>query len=114
MKLLFDENLSFRLVGLLADAYPESMHVAAVGLDRADDADIWRYAAAHDFVVVSKDDDFRQRALAVGAPPKVVWLRVGNCPTDRCVMVLMEATERIESFVADADAAVLVLGHATA
>lgn len=81
MKLLYDQNLSPRLVYLLADLYPGSIHVRDVGLQTADDEVVWAYAAQHGFVIVSKDYDFHQRSFLFGHPPKVVWLRRGNCST---------------------------------
>jgi predicted nuclease of predicted toxin-antitoxin system len=82
VRLLFDQNLSFRLVRRLADAYPESQHVRDVDLGSAADGDIWTYAGGQGFVLVSKDGDFHQRSFLLGPPPKFVWLRVGNCTTD--------------------------------
>jgi predicted nuclease of predicted toxin-antitoxin system len=78
VKLLFDENLSFRLVGTLADIYPESAHVRDVGLLGAEDPTIWACAAEHGFLLTSKDTDFYDRSVFFGAPPKVLWLRIGN------------------------------------
>jgi predicted nuclease of predicted toxin-antitoxin system len=72
MKLLFDQNLSPRLVRLLADIYPESIHVREVGLHDADDSAIWQYAKAHGHAIVSKDSDFQQRSLLHGSPPKFI------------------------------------------
>ncbi len=57
MKLLYDQNLSFKLVSNLKDLYPDSVHVREIGFARATDLAIWGYAAENDFVVVSKDDD---------------------------------------------------------
>lgn len=81
MRLLFDQNLSFKLVRLVDDVYPDSIHVRDLQLVEADDLTIWRYAAEHDLVLVSKDSDFHQMSLLYGHPPKTVWLRVGNAPT---------------------------------
>ncbi len=78
MKLLFDENLSFRLVSALADIFPGSAHVRDVGLLGAEDPAIWTYAAEHGFLLTSKDTDFYDRSVLHGAPPKVLWLRIGN------------------------------------
>ncbi|MHA7838025.1 MAG: DUF5615 family PIN-like protein [bacterium] len=72
MKLLFDENVSFKLAEKLADVYPESAHVRSVGLTGARDHDIWDFASAEGFTIVSKDDDFRQLSILRGAPPKVM------------------------------------------
>ena len=63
MKLLFDQNVSRHLVGMFALEYPESRHVTDVGLDTATDEEIWAFASGHDFIIVSKDSDFRQLAF---------------------------------------------------
>ena len=72
--MLFDENLSFRLVAQLADLFPDSTHVRDVGLASASDDDVWSYATAHGFTIVSKDADFHQRSFLEASPPKVIWL----------------------------------------
>lgn len=72
MKLLFDHNLSFRLVQQLGDICPGSTHVADFSMACANDDVIWQHAARNGFVIVSKDDDFRQRSFLRGHPPKVV------------------------------------------
>jgi len=70
MKLLFDQNLSWRLPQKLADLYPDSRHIREVGMKESQDVDIWDYAKANGFVIVSKDLDFQQRSLLFGHPPK--------------------------------------------
>lgn len=78
MRLLFDQNLSHRLPERLADVFPESIQVRKLGLDRSSDNEIWAYAKANDYCIVSQDADFAERSRIFGAPPKVVWLRCGN------------------------------------
>jgi predicted nuclease of predicted toxin-antitoxin system len=78
VKLLFDQNLSHRLARTLNDVFPHSLHVRDVSLKAADDSVVWAYAREHDFVIVSKDADFHQRSFVFGAPPKVIWVRLGN------------------------------------
>ena len=90
MKLLFDENLSYRLATQLADVYPGSVQVRDAGLLGAEDAVIWRYAVEHAFLIVSKDTDFYERSVLRGSPPKVIWLRVGNVST-RTIAGLLRA-----------------------
>lgn len=109
MKLLLDHNLSPRLVGLLADLYPESTHVIALGMDRASDTDVWNYAAEHEFTIVSKDSDFHQRSLVLGSPPKVVWLRIGNCSVAESAAALRERYIPIHRFVEETTADFLVI-----
>lgn len=79
MKLLFDENLSRRMVALLEPYFPESVHVCLVGLENAQDAEIWSYSRQHDFVIVTRDSDFSDMAILYGPPPKVLHLGIRNC-----------------------------------
>lgn len=101
MKLLFDQNLSPRLSRLLADIYPESVHVRELGLRDADDNAIWVYAKTHGFAIVSKDSDFQQRSLLHGSPPKFIWLRVGNCTVRRTEDLLRTYSAAIHTFDLD-------------
>jgi predicted nuclease of predicted toxin-antitoxin system len=101
MSLLFDQNLSRRLVKLLAAEYPGSEHVEGAGLLGADDLKVWLYAAAHGLMVVSKDSDFRHLALLHGPPPKVIWLRVGNGPTSVVETLLRARLADVQAFAAD-------------
>lgn len=109
MKLLFDQKLSPRLVRLLADVYGESTHLRSLGMDTASDTEVWQYAAAHRYTIVSKDADFHQRSLLYGAPPKVIWLRSGNCSVAESAPLLREQYIPIHRFLKDADAAFLAL-----
>lgn len=109
MKLLFDQNLSGGLVARLDDLYPESRHVKTVGLAEAADLDVWLFAQQQWFTIVSKDSDFQQRSLLFGAPPKVVWLRVGNCSTGRIEALLREHSVSLHTFELDPRQSLLVL-----
>jgi predicted nuclease of predicted toxin-antitoxin system len=80
VKLLFDENLSRKLVARLAELYPDSAHVAEAGLLERPDREIWEFARARNFVIVSTDSDFYELATTIGPPPKVVWLRRLEAP----------------------------------
>ncbi len=110
MRLLFDQNLSFKLVLLLADVYPDSLHVRDLQLVEADDLTIRRYAAERDLVIVSKDSDFHGLSLLYGHPPKTVWLRVGNTPTQAIASLLRERHATMLRFRDDPNAALLALG----
>ncbi|HEX5548075.1 MAG TPA: DUF5615 family PIN-like protein [Ktedonobacterales bacterium] len=109
MKLLLDQNLSPRLIGRLAGLYPGISHVSLVGLDRASDSAVWDYAKANDFAIVTKDSDFNDMSLLRGVPPKVIWLRLGNCTTDMVEQVLRRAHAQITAFEQDDSASVLEL-----
>ncbi|MDX9767995.1 MAG: DUF5615 family PIN-like protein [Ectothiorhodospiraceae bacterium] len=108
-RLLFDENLSRRLVTLLSDCYPDSTHVDNVGLHGRPDGDVWLHARDHGFVLVSKDNDFRQLSFLRGAPPKVVWLRIGNAPTRAAADLLRLRVGDVAAFVQDPETALYVV-----
>jgi len=109
VKLLFDENLSYRLVRTLDDIYAGSAHVRDVGLLGAGDSRVWEHAAANDLLLTSKDTDFYQRSLLFGAPPQIIWLRVGNAPTSLIADLLRQHYLMIRRFAEDSDATVLIL-----
>lgn len=111
MKLLFDQNLSDRIPFRIADLFPESTHVKAIGLERGEDDSVAQWAIRNDYTIVSKDADFYQRSMAFGYPPKFVWLRVGNCSTDVVVDLLRSQSGVITEFGAGADESVLILGR---
>ena len=110
MRLLLDQNLSPRLVAPLADLYPGSTHVRDVGLQAADDDAVWRYAAEHRFTIVSKDADFHERSFLFGHPPKVVWIRRGNCSTDQIAALLQAHHADLLALERDAAGSFLALG----
>lgn len=109
MSLLFDQNLSRHLVGLLAVEFPGSEHVEGAGLLGADDQIVWQYAATHGLIGVSKDSDFRHLAMLHGPPPKAIWLRIGNGPTTAVAALLRARAADVKAFAADPSLALLVL-----
>lgn len=109
MKLLLDENLSFRLIGDLQLKYPGSTHVDLVGLRGADDSTLWALAQRNGFALVSKDDDFRQLSLLHGPPPKVILLACGNAGNTAILDLLASHADRMAAFESDADESLLVL-----
>jgi len=109
VRLLFDENLSHRLCTTLVDLYPESKQVSGAGLARASDTEIWEFALRTGLVIVTLDADFADIAALRGAPPKVIWLRCGNQPTDIVAQIIRRYSELISAFVQDEVAACLEL-----
>jgi predicted nuclease of predicted toxin-antitoxin system len=109
LKLLFDENLSFRLPAQLIDLFPGWAHVRDVGLSRASDEEIWRCARDRGFCIVSKDEDFHQRSFLRGHPPKVIWIRRGNCSTREIASILRANASAILEFGAHEDASFLAI-----
>ncbi len=90
-RLLFDENLSVRLVERLKDVFPDSAHVMELGLAQ------------------SLDSDFADMAAVLGAPPKVLWLRCGNKATSIVEELLRRHGESVRSFAEDPEALCLEL-----
>lgn len=109
MKLLFDHNLSPRLVTQLASLYPDSSHVFLLGLDTASDLEVWQRAKQDGYCLVTKDSDFNDLVAAKGFPPKVVWLRIGNCTTTEIVALLQAQHTVPEAFLQDISVGVLEL-----
>jgi predicted nuclease of predicted toxin-antitoxin system len=111
VKLLFDANLSPALCRQLGDVFSGSIHVAEVGLSFASDDDVWEFAKQRGLMIVSKDSDFHQRSLVYGAPPKVVWIRTGNCTTNELQQILRAAAAELDEFFRDPDTTFLELGR---
>ncbi len=84
--------------------------MSAEGLQSSSDQEVWDHAARHGLVIVTKDADFHQRSFLFGAPPKVVWLRLGNCTTDQVAALILARADEIRSFAEDADGTFLELG----
>ena len=111
IRLLFDENLSARLVRDLAPDFPGSNDVVTALGPRPSDEAIWTFAGCQGFVVVTKDEDFQRFSVWRGFPPKVVWIRLGNATTTTIAALLRGSVGQIEAFVNHPDAAFLPLGR---
>ena len=109
MKLLFDANLSPRLTALLGDVFPGSTNVFDIGGVAADDLSIWNHARDNGFAIVSKDSDFHRMSFVLGAPPRVIWLRIGNCATAVVERALRGRLADIEFFAKSEDAVFLIV-----
>jgi predicted nuclease of predicted toxin-antitoxin system len=109
VKLLFDENLSRRLLAPLAGVYPGSEQAVVAGLESASDREIWEYATACGLVIVTKDWDFVELSGLLGHPPKVVWLRLGNCSTRNVIDVLRRRHAELLTFEDDDETALLII-----
>jgi len=109
MKLLVDQNLSAQLATRLANLYPDSAHVKTVGLTTASDTDVWNYARDNHYVIVSKDADFSEKSAIHGYPPKVIWLRLGNCSTKMVEDTLRNYYSDIRTFARDSNRGLLVM-----
>ena len=111
MKLLLDENLSRRIVPFLQAAFPGSSQVVLLGLESASDIEIWQYAQANDFVIVSRDSDFQERSLVAGHPPQVIWLKIPNHSKTVVLDILLAHHKEIEHALSEQNLACVELSH---
>lgn len=109
MKLLLDQNLSYKLVAKLERFFPGTTQASLLGMAQATDTAIWQYAADSSFTIVTKDSDFYERGLIYGFPPKVIWLQCGNTSTEFVANLLLAHQAAIKAFIQDADSACLEL-----
>jgi predicted nuclease of predicted toxin-antitoxin system len=107
MKLLLDHNLSYRLVQRLRDVFPEAMHVSLLGFEKAPDSIVWSYARSNGYTIVTKDSDFNDLGFLHGFPPKILWLRLGNCSTDEIEIAMRANSKPIQEFIADPQMGIL-------
>lgn len=113
MKLLLDSNLSTRLLSQpasrLAELFPGSAHIEALGLAEAPDTALWAYARSNHFALLTADSDFFELATTLGAPPKIIWLRGCDYPTTAAQEILLAQQGRITQFLDDPEQAVLIV-----
>ncbi len=99
MRLLFDQNISFRTVNLLAHVFLESKHVRDFEMQFSSDRAIWEFAKSNDFSLVTFDSDFYDMVTLYGHPPKVIWLRMGNTPAVELSKLLVAHSKMILDFL---------------
>jgi len=101
MKLLLDQNISYRIVSKIQDIYPDSRQVRELGLENLKDLAIWYYAKDNEYCIVTFDSDFYDLGLIKGSSPKVIWLRIGNTSTQNIEKVLRQNFDLIKTFLTD-------------
>jgi len=101
MKLLLDQNISFRITDKIQDLFPGSKQVKDLGLENSKDSLLWTYAKVNDYCIVTFDGDFYDLGLVKGSSPKVIWLRIGNTYTQNIENVLRKNFELIKTFLTD-------------
>jgi predicted nuclease of predicted toxin-antitoxin system len=107
VKLLLDQNISYRLVKKIEVDFPGSQHVSQLGLTNKLDRDIWEAAKSSGFVIVTFDADFYDLSLTLGHPPKLIWIRSGNTTTRNLEQLLTKKHQQISDFAADPNLACL-------
>lgn len=107
VKLLFDQNLSYRLVGRLKASYPDATHVETLGLDTASDKELWEYAKTNGFTIVTKDSDFNELCTLYDFPPHIIWLRLGNSRVSVAEEALVRHRQRICDIVKENETGII-------
>lgn len=98
MKFLIDNNLSHKLLSRILTTFPDSEHVRNTVGVAADDLAVWEYALKGNFVILTKDNDFDERSLVNGCPPKVVHLICGNRSSDYIQELILKNQEELIAF----------------
>jgi predicted nuclease of predicted toxin-antitoxin system len=101
MKLLFDQNISFRILRKVSFAFPEAKQIREIGLENKSDKQIWDFARENNFTIVTFDADFFELSNLFGTPPKIIWLRTGNRKTDDLAEFLISKVEFIKDFLSN-------------
>ena len=109
MKLLFDQNISYRIIRLLSSDFPECAQVKRLNLYGKPDRVIWNYARENDFAIVTFDSDFADLAILEERPPKIIWLRFGNTRTQVIAQRILDKKEEIELFLDETPTETLIL-----
>ena len=107
MKLLIDQNLSPKLAGSFRDKFSNTVHLQNLGLDVAEDLVVWEYAKSNGFTIVTKDSDFNNMVSLFGFPPKVIWIKKGNCSTKQIETMIAKHIEGIIAFINDSENGIL-------
>ena len=99
MRLLFDQNISFRIISKIETDFPEVKQVRQLGIENYSDIEIWKYAKENKFTIVTFDADFYDLSNLKGHPPKIIWLRFGNTKTDFLAAILHKKKSIIKDFL---------------
>lgn len=101
MSLLFDQNISFRIVKKIQQIFPNSKQIKELGLENYSDNEIWKFAKNKGYTIVTFDGDFFEISNLKGHPPKIIWLRTGNTTTENIIEILKLKEETIKDFIED-------------
>ncbi len=104
MRILLDENLSFKLESKLKSVFPNLIHVSDIGLQGREGNNIFEFARNNSFdAIITNDEDYYWLSLLKGFPPKIIWLRLGNMTTENVVLTLTSKQVEIQNFLIDPD-----------
>ena len=99
MKILFDQNISFRVIKKISTLYPDAKQIRSIGLENSSDIHIWEFAKDNGYSIVTFDADFYDITNLKGHPPKIIWLRIGNTSTDNIAKLFIDKFDQIHDFL---------------
>lgn len=111
MKLLFDQNISSKIVRLLEEKFPSSTHVLFEGLENAPDLKIFNFAKKNGYAIVTFDSDFVDLSLVKDSPPKIIWLRSGNLTTTNISRLLLNNSSNVQHFLESKEKSILEINR---
>lgn len=98
MKLLFDQNISYRILKLLSSNFKDSTTVKTENLVDSTDKEIWDFAGKFGYTIVTQDSDFFDLTTLYGYPPKIIWIRTGNLGTQSLAAILNMHEAELSAF----------------
>jgi predicted nuclease of predicted toxin-antitoxin system len=101
MKILFDQNISYRIVKKLNEYWTEAKQVRELKLENKTDREIWNFAKENGYSIITLDSDFFELSNLLGSPPKIIWLRFGNKNTTDLIEILLKNNKIIFDFLDD-------------
>jgi predicted nuclease of predicted toxin-antitoxin system len=99
VRLLFDQNISFRIISKIGINFPEAKQVKQLGIENYSDVEIWKFAKEKGYTIVTFDSDFYDLSNFKGFPPKIIWLRFGNTKTDFIANIINSRHSIIKNFI---------------
>ena len=106
MKFLLDNNLSHKLVSKFSELVEECQHVRNIGLESSEDIKVWQFAKDNGYIIVTKDEDFSFMSHVYSYPPKVIWLKIGNCSTNEIERIIEDNINEVNA-VLDLDVGII-------
>lgn len=99
MKFLLDVHISYKLANAIKELGHEAIHINTI-LDKwhTKDSDICKYADKNDFILITKDTDFRISYFLSNTPKKLIKVNLGNISTEKLVSVFRKNISQIISF----------------
>lgn len=99
MKLLFDQNISYKVLKKLELSFPGSKHISEIGLTNNSDIEIWKFSQVNNYTIVTFDSDFIDISILKGFPPKIILMKTGNLNTFEFISIFMKHENSIKEFL---------------